>query len=81
MGRHKPEWWLAKMHCAPCGVEVTRNHRNRHNSSQAHQRALAVYWAPMPSDEEFAQFLHSVKGSQLRGYERRMFEYYREGNH
>lgn len=71
-------WYTATIFCDVCKATVTRHHRNRHNSSQAHQRALLSYWEWMPSDELFAQFLNSVKGSQLRGFERRLFQHYRE---
>lgn len=68
---------LPTVHCEVCGAVVTRPNILRHNRSGAHQRALTRYSTSLSSDEEFTRFLRTIKGTHLRGYERRLFRYYR----
>lgn len=63
--------------CDVCKTEVTRSDIARHNKTQKHRRRLALRWETMPSDEEFTQFLHTIKGNALCGFERRLYRYYR----
>lgn len=76
---HK-EQRLAKVHCDVCGADVSRSHLKRHRESIPHLRAVAQQsenWALLPSDEVLTHFLHTVDGKTLRGYERRLFQFYR----
>ena len=72
-----PDRRLATVSCEVCGAEVTRVNISRHNRSGAHQRALSRYSTVLSSDEEFTRFLRTIKGNHLRGFERRLFRYYR----
>lgn len=64
--------------CLVCNVEVGKYRLNRHKASKTHRRMLVGYYEWLPSDDRFTRFLYSIKPSQLRGYERRLFQHYRE---